>query len=380
MPYSETDRRAVTHLIPRSSFLPFVASVFQEALPGGNRFLVYGTDVVPDLAYGVSAELIPSSDADVDSVVEQMAGSDVAVVHNLSTFSAQVLARLPDSTLRVWSGFGGDYYGSRLDPMAGLLGRATARRERRRDRLVDRVLRAHSTWYVDSLARRAAAATDVFSAPVPTDLAVFRRRFRGFRGSYRQLNYASVEDTYATAPDRVTGEDILVGNSATAENNHLEVFARLRQLDLGARRIIAPLSYGDPSYADDVVTAGTEIFGDRFSALRDYLPLAEYNRIVAGAGVVVMGHRRQQALGNVARAVWQGAHVYLDERSPILSYFREIGLPAGTLEELSHTGLPAAPSGDRELDETRAVARAIWGRDVVVENIRELLRDAAIDV
>jgi hypothetical protein len=213
----------------------------------------------------------------------------------------------------------------------------------------------------------------VFSAPVPTDFDVFRRRFAGFRGRYHQLNYASVEDTYATLPDRVVGADVLVGNSATPENNHLEMFQILAELDLGARRVVVPLSYGDAAYADAVERRGQELFGDRLVSLRGFLPLQEYNAVLASCGVVIMGHRRQQALGNIARAVWQGADVYLDPQSPILAYFRQVGVPARALDGLLREGLPGAVRSDEQVRSDRRSARSIWGRDIAVSNVRSLL-------
>lgn len=366
---------AITHLIPDGSFLSFVASIFDEAAPFQNLFLVYGSDALPPLPEQLRVEIIGTDPADLESVNRAVGKSRALIVHSMSTFSAQAVAAAPSSTLKVWSGWGGDYYGTALNPAAGLLGPVTKRLTRHPVSLGDRAQKAYSLFYVDSLYRAAARASDVFSAPVPTDFAVFQRRFRGFRGRYRQLNYASVEDTYATSPDRSNGDSILVGNSATPENNHLDAFDLLAQLDLDQRRVVVPLAYGDPAYSEDVVQAGVDLFGDRFVPLRDFLPLKEYNELVAGCGVVVMGHRRQQALGNVARAIWQGADVFLDRRNPIFEYLREVGLPARTLDELRSFGLSGNATPDHGLDLTRQTARSLWSRDVVVNNVHALLAE-----
>jgi len=363
----------IVHLMPPSAFLPFVASVFEEAAPSRNRFLIYGDNhVSAPLAVRLKHIAGDDTDADVDRTLADVSGAAALIVHGMSTFSARVLARTPPSMLRVWSGWGGEYAGSALDPMSGLLGRATARLVHRGRGPVERLSAAHSARYVDRLLRAAARSTDVFSAPVPTDFAVFRRRFRGFAGRYHQLNYASVEDTYGTPPDRATGDDILVGNSATPENNHIELFQLLAEVGVGARRVVVPLSYGDAAYADDVVAVGRELLGDAIIAVRSYLPLEEYNELLARCGTVVMGHHRQQALGNVARAVWQGASLFLDRRSPILAYLRAQGISSRPLEELRRDGLPSARN-DADVIADRRIARKLWGRDVVVDNVRALI-------
>lgn len=372
---------SVSHLIPFSTFLPFVVSTFEEAIPSGNRFMVYGSGDLARYALPpqVRVEMLDTDSAGLEGAKVALAESRIAVIHSMSTFSAMALAATPSSTLRVWSGWGGEYYGSRLNPTARLLGRATARLERGRTGLRDKALNAYSSRYVDQLYRAAAAATDVFSAPVPTDFPVFRRRFPGFRGRYGQLNYASVENTYGTLPDRVSGQDILVGNSATPENNHLEVFQRLAALNLGSRRVIVPLSYGNVAYAADVVRSGTTLFGSQFVPLRDFLPLEEYNSFTSSCGIVVMGHRRQQALGNVARAVWQGANVYMDRRSPLYSYLQAVGIEVFSLEDLRDGDFSRRSVGTDQLDAVRGVARTLWGREAVLRNIRNILDLTAID-
>lgn len=371
--------KTITHLVPDSTFLPFIVSTFEEASPGNNHFVVYGlggdirrhgiADSVPVETTGIQA-------ADIARIAASMANSRIAVYHSMNDFAAQVLLATPRSTLRVWSGWGGDYYGSTRDVSSGLLGPHTAaleRQRRTRRTLKQWALRAYVVPRTAQLLHAAARATDVFSAPVPTDFAVFRRRFTGFTGRYSQLNYASVEDTYATEPSRLSGADILVGNSATPENNHLETFALLATLDLSDRNVVVPLSYGDPAYADEIESAGFELFGERFRPIRQYLPFTEYTKLIAQCDVIVMGHLRQQALGNVARALWQGAHVYLDARSPMLEYFRSSALSAGTLDDLAARGLPATRKTENDIAAIRDVARTLWGRDVVVGNIAALI-------
>jgi len=366
----------IAHLIPDSAFLPFVVDTFEEAVPGGNVFFVYGAEKGLErhkLPKGVWAESTGTETADLARVGAAFAESRVVIAHSMSTFAAAALIAAPPSTLRVWSGWGGDYYGTTFNEMSGLLGPKTSRFVRGRRRWREVALRAHATPWLRRLYGDASAVTDVFSAPVPTDLAVFQRRFRRFNGRYHQLNYASVQDTYSLLPDHVTGSDILVGNSASPENNHLETLELLAEVGIGHRRVLAPLSYGDRSYGDEIERAGQQLFGDRFVAVREFLPLDQYSRLVAGCDVVVMGHRRQQALGNIARAVWQGAHVFLDRRSPVVQFFREVGIPISTLDDLHSDGLPIAGRSQSEVLRSRELARTLWGRDVVLENIRLLL-------
>ncbi|UYN82564.1 MAG: TDP-N-acetylfucosamine:lipid II N-acetylfucosaminyltransferase [Microcella sp.] len=366
----------ITHLIPDSTFLRFVVDSFEDVLPEGNDYFVYGSGLDLErhrLPSGVRVQAIGSQPDDLLRVERTIANSSIFISHSMSTFAAEAMISAPSSSLRVWSGWGGEYYGNAFNTTAGLLGPRTARLMRKSKDWRQLAERAYATPWLRRLYRGAAEAADVFSAPVPTDFEVFKRRFPQFRGRYHQLNYASVESTYGLPPADIAGDSILLGNSASPENNHLETLELLAAVKGEGRKILVPLSYGDARYGDDVEAGGRELLGERFVPIREFMTLADYSALVSQCSVVVMGHRRQQALGNVARAIWQGAHVYLDRRNPIGEYFRSKDLPFSTLDELRRSGLPETRRSSAEVSHDRLIASNIWGRHVVQSNIRTLI-------
>lgn len=123
-----------------------------------------------------------------------------------------------------------------------------------------------------------------------------------------------------------TGDDIFVGNSSTLTNNHLDIFDVLKKLDLGQRRIVVPLSYGDAQLRGVLLDYGRTFFEDRFNPLVDLMPYNEYAEIVGKCGYVIMYHRRQQAGGNIVMALYKGAKVFLNEDSPVYSFMKELGI------------------------------------------------------
>jgi dTDP-N-acetylfucosamine:lipid II N-acetylfucosaminyltransferase len=95
---------------------------------------------------------------------------------------------------------------------------------------------------------------DFFSAPIPDDFKLLRSSLGSrFKAEYVQLNYGNVPQTFLPGSEKLTGKDILVGNSATPTNNHVEVFKLLSDLDLRGHKVIAPLSYGDERYRDAII-------------------------------------------------------------------------------------------------------------------------------
>lgn len=361
-------RLRVLHVGEDSLFLSRFSTWFEQVAPGSSSYVVMTQPGRAELRFPIEA-------ARIDVVVSRTRGlrvlaraartADVIVVHSMGLFGSIAAVAARRGAKLMWSGFGGDYYGDRSSRDTGLLGPQTTAVKRALEpsaspaRRIDAALR-------DALKRRAARRADYFSAPIAADLEVFRRRFPSFSGSYLQLNYATLSDM-ESGTDRAPGRDILVGNSASYANNHLEVFDILARVDLAGRRVIAPLSYGESeSYKDLVIEAGHARFGEDFLPLTDYLPLDEYIDVIASCGHVVMGHRRQQALGNIVAALCAGADILLDERNPIAQTLRREGAHIRVLGELEREGLDPLPS---HAHENRRVAERLWGDDVVRANI-----------
>lgn len=366
--------RDILHVVVSPSFVPLTASVFEEAAPGRNTFV--GIDLAAEqlhLPESVPVECVPSDRAGLTRLDSLIARSRIVVFHSVTSAVARAMASAPSSVLRVWSGWGGDYYGTTFDTSAGLLDPSTRR-------LVNSALRPTywagqivRTLLAGPVLRGAARATDVFSAPIPDDLDVFQRRFPGFHGRFSQLNYVTVEDSIAVGSHRPVGGDILVGNSSSPTNNHLTILELLAKQDLSGRRVVVPLSYGDPRYAAAITRAGHELLGDRFTPITGFLPLDEYNDLLASCGIAAFGSRRQEGLGNILRALWQGARVVLDRRNPVVGYLTERGVTVDLLDDVPALGLPTDPLPPARIAANRAFLDEYWGRRAVVHNVRTLI-------
>lgn len=300
--------------------------------------------------------------------------SNVVIFHSLPPPLASALATAPSDVLKVWSGWGGDYYGTIVDSDHGLLGDETRR-------LVNGALRP-TYWAGRYLygfrwnpeMKAAAASTDIFSAPIPQDLRVFKNRFPKFKGRYHQLNYASVEDSLSVGARGSVGRNILVGNSAAPTNNHIEVFRAISNLDLTGRRVVVPLSYGNQYHADLVQEMGDAILGEAFLPVRNYLKLSDYLEILSSCQIAIFGANRQAALGNVLSAIWQGSQLVFSKASPFLEYFRDYGIQVTTLEGLADEGLPDSFLPADQISARSEFLERNWSRRAVVENARSLLR------
>lgn len=117
-------------------------------------------------------------------------------------------------------------------------------------------------------------------------------------------------------------KNILIGNSATIENNHLDVLAAFRRYQINDYSISLPMAYGEPKkYKATVKQEFSDFFGSNFYSQEGKLSLGDYYRWLNGFPTAIMLHYRQQALGNIFYLIANGTKVYLSEKNVLLAWF-----------------------------------------------------------
>ncbi len=125
-----------------------------------------------------------------------------------------------------------------------------------------------------------------------------------------------------------------IGNSATIENNHLDVLKILKTLNTKDYKFTLPLSYGQfPEYKKYIKKEYTNFFNDRVQILDKFVPLAEYNEHMSRHSVAIMLHFRQQGLGNIFYFIANGSTVYLSEKNIIYSWLVKNGIHVRNFEK-----------------------------------------------
>jgi len=116
---------------------------------------------------------------------------------------------------------------------------------------------------------------------------------------------------------------VIVGNSATESNGHLEAFKMLEKYKEYPIEIFCPLSYGDMEYAKKVISIGKEIFDEKFIPIVDYMEKEDYLRFLRSMDVGIYNCNRQQALGNIYALLKFGKKVYLQENTSMWKQIHE---------------------------------------------------------
>lgn len=170
----------------------------------------------------------------------------------------------------------------------------------------------------------------------------------------------------------VTGTDIMIGNSASATNNHEYVINILSKLDIGDRRVVVPLSYsGKKKYINSVNQAGKRLLGDNFVPLLEFMPLIEYNKLQASINVVLFGNWRQEAIGNIIVALYLGAKVFLPFVNPVYEWAKSHGLVVYELEKISQQDIDT-PLEDAIRLRNREILSLLYTKERMHQLIKDL--------
>jgi len=319
----------IIHIISDAKFTQMVAREFEAVAPGLHKYIGvkgYGS-VLP-------RESEVRSWLSLDELNETLAQMDykAVVIHCLQTTS--FLKYIPHAKTIAWLGWGTDYYGALLSQSfpRGLLTRRTRRLCQTSHEFLLRQVKAKLKRYREyaRFANRAQLRRINYFVPVlDIEYELVRKHNPWFQSEYIEWNYGTMEDDWLGVGGgrefRKNGT-IVVGNSATPENNHADVLYFLAEaVNTTSMSIICPLSYGKPWYAKRIAALGAKLFGSKFVPITQFMPVERYQETIGGSSHVFMNHCRQQAVGNVCIAMTSGAAVYLRSENPLSRWLRERG-------------------------------------------------------
>lgn len=131
---------------------------------------------------------------------------------------------------------------------------------------------------------------------------------------------------------------IMVGNSASIENEHLSVFDKIKntlnKTNNHNVKILVPLSYGDPKYAEKVIRYGTSVFGTNFAPITAMLDKESYFKLLAEVDIAMFGFKRQQAMGNILSLLGLGKKIYIRTDITPWNFLKEKGFDLFDIEQL----------------------------------------------
>jgi hypothetical protein len=381
----------ILHLATDDKFLDQAFPVFEKVFPNANDVIVFAPQ--KPLRY---VKLTPNYIATSRSsffnkkpklVQENYQNYDLIVFHSLEPSIYPELQSIPSETPTVWLGWGFDYYSDLLSDIPLFLEKTktlsislSGKNLRRRvSSLVKAIIRA---LRMPTVKIKAIERISIFAPVLPSeyDLVAQSRKWKHFP-EFVAWNYGTMEDNFVKGFEgaSITGNAILVGNSATFTGNHIEALDLLHQFGVQGRQIIAPLSYGNKQYAQKLTEVGNSYFGDNFEPLMDFMPIEEYVASIKKCGYVIMNHVRQQAVGNIVIMLYLGARVFIRQENPGYAFFKNMGVSLSTVQELEvNPALLQTPLSEDERESNRKFVSDYWSRDRAYERTKKLVEKALL--
>lgn len=339
----------IIHLTTDEKFIDGAMFLFNKAFLNQNQLCVLKPPANPAIRYikqsKIDYEIVKTKNT-LETIKKYTSNADWVVIHGLNEVWADYIIENTSKKILyvVW---GAEVYGNPLLYNQTLLGDYTTQLAKKIERkpLIQKIkdvinsfryrlpkTNQNQQWLKN---KKALNKIDNISAIYKEEIDFYKEKSIICEDTnFIKFGYYPIEYFTNNINESVTlGNHIMIGNSSSLTNNHLEVFRKLESLGV-KNDIVVPLSYGDKKLAKILVKKGEKMFGKQFKPIIDFMPLDNYTKLMQSCGVVIMNHYRQQAVGNIITAVYLGAKVYLDERNTIYKYLKRLGCLVYNMSDL----------------------------------------------
>jgi dTDP-N-acetylfucosamine:lipid II N-acetylfucosaminyltransferase len=156
-------------------------------------------------------------------------------------------------------------------------------------------------------------------------------------------------DAISGRPSDRKGLSLLIGNSGSPTNNHLDIVQFLESHKVEAN-LLVPVSYGDSRYISFLKKNLRYSYG-KLEFVDRYMPFEEYLQFISEADALIMNAIRPQGYGNILMMLYMDKPVYFNEKN--------VSLPDLTLNGIKWRSIPELPSMIKEREGTSNKAAVI---------------------
>ena len=158
--------------------------------------------------------------------------------------------------------------------------------------------------------------------------------------------------------------NIIVGNSGTPTNNHIEAVRKIWESRIQAD-LYLPLSYGDHAYVARLKRSLDFYDSGKIHFMENFMPFGEYLKFLSTADALVMNHLRPQGYGNIFMMMYLGKPVFLNPGNLSLPDLTRAGFRWRALEEITRLG-------DIQRDDNATVVNNFLSHDKLVQIYKNL--------
>lgn len=188
---------------------------------------------------------------------------------------------------------------------------------------------------------------------------------------FKLFYYVNTGKNYICDTPAENDLQILINHSASFTGNHLTVIEKLASLSIGDMKLLLPLSYGPDTHKKLIIAKANAMFPGKCSFLTDYMPIDTYYEVISKCQCAIMGHRRQEAGGNISFLLRNGKKVFLREDNTLLKYYRDLGCFIYSFE----TDLKSKDDLCPLTEEQQAINKQIMMERISPKKIDEMMLD-----
>ena len=367
------------HIIYNEKVTQRTISVFEEVFPHQNKFIVMNKKGVSSFDTSMYHSNIVFVDGTSKEELRRAVGDASTyqhiILHFLNEFVAEALSKVNHPSI-YWIEWGGDLYVNLLRPRGFTL--------YENETLFFKTTRPHIPVPIAkllyNLKRKMVQRTIVRFVKkvkyfVPDSMPGEYELLLSYYPELSHLQYRSFFyypiDSIIKDKDMISrGSNIMVNHSASVSGNHAGVFKRLSELELGEKRIIVPVSYGNKIYAGYLEELGTSLFGSKAIMVKDFMELSKYNDLLCDCNVFIYGHYRQEAVGNILVALYLGGKVFLYERNPLYGFYKSLGITLFSIDaDLSSESISTKLSAE-QINENKRILNDYYSLEQMKLNVR----------
>ena len=364
------------HITPDDKFFDIVFNAWENNEDFENKALFLSPSQDYKFRYIKSIEKLEIYYKAKDVVNRLQADNyDVVFLHSMPCKFYFMVNAIPKDRIVIWWGWGYDIYKMQgwVAPIIKLdlyksITRGFIRKPRvRLSFLKGRILHFFRKPSIRDEQKKAIRRVDYYQPVVKLEFELMKQNthFKAKEFYYRTNNISENIPFFKSSKG-----DILLGNSATPTNNHLDVLKKLFSYKQKNQRVIMPLSYGSKRYKDWL---SEKLSYSDIHIIDDFLPRDQYFQIVDGCSYAVFGTIRQQAMGNIMYAIQRGIKVFLYKDSIAYKNLATLGFAVYAIEDINELSLKTPLTADKILQNEKAFKKEYERRMTVYHNaIKEI--------
>lgn len=333
--------RTIYHIATDEKFVNTAYFQFTQATQWTNKFYILSKNTQQPLTHVTLQEnmfVLPNTPQEKEQLAATVGENDIVVFHSLISLYYKIIFKLPARTQTVWLCYGYELYN---DPeyftKDEIYAPSTLKHFGNKPSIIPRKKQKIFSQQIASLMAkrkketraqrkaRAIARIDYIGTSFKEEFDALVNKLPSNKSFFEYWHYPLERIMEGASITTGQKKSILIGNAGVPTLNHMDVFDVFEKIEIPTdRKVVVPLSYGLDNYITHIQEKGRKIWGRSFQPIKDFMPLAEYNKILEDVGVAIFYNYRQQAIGNIVALLYMGAKVYLSNKNPIYHFFKRI--------------------------------------------------------